>query len=162
MTKKHPCTLQETVGGNMTVEDLFANVPGLIYAKDQHGVYIAVNNFNVNQGMPSNSFLGKTDSDLPWKDRAETIRRHDKEVMEIGKPKIYIEQGQLQDGSQATAISYKAPLRDEDNNIVGVIGNTLQFTRELAEELDKLIASTGTRGSSSPALSPSSSSSKRK
>lgn len=140
MSKKNQCTLSEHVLGDLCVEDLFANIPGHVYAKDRNGVYICCNNFNVVQGLPSNAFLGKTDADLPWKDRAETIRRHDKEVMELGRPKIYIEQGKLQDGTSATAISYKAPLRDENNNVIGVIGNTIQFTPELAQELDKLAA----------------------
>jgi two-component system, OmpR family, aerobic respiration control sensor histidine kinase ArcB len=141
MSKKNLCSLADHVVGDFTVEDLFANIPGHIYAKDRNGVYIACNNFNVTQGLPSKSFLGKTDADMPWKEKAETIHKHDKEVMELGRPKIYIEQGKLQDGKQATAISYKAPLRDEDNNVIGIIGNTLQFTEELAEELDKLVQS---------------------
>lgn len=139
MSKKNSCTLSEQVAGSLTLEDLFAHIPGHIYAKDPNGVYIACNNFNVTQGMPSKSFLGKTDADLPWKERAETIRRHDKEVMEQGKPKIYFEHGKLSDGSEAAAISFKAPLRDEDNNVIGVVGNTIQFTKELASELDKLL-----------------------
>lgn len=144
MPKKNLCVLaepHEKVLGENTLADLFAEIPGHIYAKDRNGVYIACNNFNAHDGMPSKTFLGKTDSDLPWKDKADAIRRNDKEVMEIGKGKVFIEQGKLQDGRNATAISYKAPLRDEENNIIGMIGNTIELTDDLVEKIREKVTS---------------------
>lgn len=141
---KNPCSLvesQEYVISNLTLEDLFARIPGHIYAKDRNGVYVAGNNYNMQEGLPSKNFLGKTDYDLPWKDKADHIRHNDKEVMQIEKAKVYIEQGKLQDGRYATAISFKAPLRDESHNVIGIIGNTIELTEELTESLLDLLTS---------------------
>lgn len=126
------CTLKDpeaSVIGNLNLADIFSCLPGHVYVKDRNGIYVACNNSNIHQGYLASDFLGKSDEDL-WKEKASSIRKNDKEVMETGKAKCFIEHAKLKDGSIATGYSYKAPLRDENGNIIGIIGNTLQITEE--------------------------------
>jgi hypothetical protein len=117
----------------ISVTDLFANIPGHIYAKDQDGVYLASNDRDEfscpSDGTKKGSeIIGKTDKDFPWKDVAEVLQCNDKEVMLSGKTMVFIEQGKLKDGKLATVVSIKAPLRNKKGDIVGIIGNSIELT----------------------------------
>lgn len=123
----------------ISVSDLFANIPGHIYAKDQDGVYLAVNNRDefscaLDGTKKGSELVGKTDKDFPWKDVAEMLQRNDKEVMLSGNPQVFIEPYEIKDGKLATVVSIKAPLRNKRGDIVGIIGNSI----ELTEVRDKL------------------------
>jgi len=48
--------------------------------------------------------------------------------MRTGKPYIQEETGTLHNGTQMTVLSQKVPLRDENGNIIGIIGNSVNIT----------------------------------
>ncbi len=77
--------------------------------------------------------IGKTDEEL-WPHCAKALRENDLKVMETGEMIIFEETIH-----GATNRSVKMPLRDEEDNIIGVIGNSVDISdlkkiqRELIE-----------------------------
>lgn len=121
------------------ISDLFASLPGHIYAKDKNGVYLAANDRDefcsaLDGTKKGSELVGKTDKDFPWKDASEALQQNDNDVMSSGKTQVFIEQGKLKNGKLATFVSIKAPLRNQKGEIIGIIGNSI----ELTEVEDKL------------------------
>lgn len=114
--------------------------PGNLYWKDKNGVYLGGNAIMMNAvGLTSKEELvGKTDSELFGVDKADTLREHDKKVMELGKMITVEEVANLPDGTQHFYIAAKMPLRDAQNNVIGVIGNSLDITN--LKNMEKALA----------------------
>jgi two-component system aerobic respiration control sensor histidine kinase ArcB len=134
------------------LETFIANVPGSVYWKDLHGVYLGCNDYMA-ASIHLNSrydIIGKTDYDLPWKDSADLLRANDCVVMETGIPLQLEETGFLGGGALATYLTRKVPLRGMDGKITGVFGTSLDITdrkkmeealkqaKEKAEAADKI------------------------
>lgn len=113
---------------------LIANIPGHVYLKDRNGVYIYANDRpssidGLTDGdAPGNNSIGKTDFDFLRKDQAETLRNEDREIMKSDKTKIFKEIGRLSNGTLATFVSVKAPLRDRDGQVIGIIGSSINIS----------------------------------
>lgn len=89
-------------------------------------------------------FVGITYEDMArlanWTEgQAESFKRDDMEVMETGKPKINVEEPAVYDeeGKPAYYISSRVPLFDEKDEVIGVIGISVNITdkKELQKEL---------------------------
>jgi PAS domain S-box-containing protein len=112
-------------------------LPGSIYVKDLEGVYLGCNDFQAKMAGFSDprDVIGKTDYDLPWKDNAAKIRETDERIMKQKEPEEIMEIAILHDGTQLTLLSIKAPLYDQDKNVIGIVGTSLDITeRQKAEE----------------------------
>jgi two-component system aerobic respiration control sensor histidine kinase ArcB len=123
----------------LSIEELFASIPGHIYAKDKNGVYLAANDRDesscaLDGTKRGSQLVGKTDRDFPWKGIAEELRLNDQKVMETGKIHLFIEKGKMKDGKEATVISLKAPLRNKAGEIIGILGNSIDIT-EIVDQL---------------------------
>ncbi len=72
----------------MTAKDLevFNQMPFFFWVKDEEGTYLWVN--DALNAMAEEGIVGKKDAELPWKDSADTLRAHDLEVLETGKPML--------------------------------------------------------------------------
>ena len=118
---------------------IFESLPGRAYIKDKKGVYLMGNKELANDcGFVSISeLIGKTDYDLPSKDQADTLRKVDFQVMESGEPLILEEPGTHVDGSPAIYHTRKIALRDENNNVQGIFGISIDITKEKQIELMK-------------------------
>ena len=114
------------------LKNVIENLPGSIYWKDQHGVYLGVNCFSAEKMRSINlswqDIVGKTDYDLFPKAVADAYRQNDLEVMTTGDESSLEETVTLPTGENLIQLSSKRPLRDEQGNIVGVIGNTIDIT----------------------------------
>jgi two-component system, OmpR family, aerobic respiration control sensor histidine kinase ArcB len=115
------------------------NLPGSIYWKAADGTYLGHNLF-AEEIMKSinleGTMIGKTDYDLFPKEVAEEFRKHDLAVMKTKIAETMEETTRLEDGTEVIQLSVKNPLFDENGNVVGVIGNTIDITaRKQAEEL---------------------------
>jgi len=119
------------------LDNIINAIPGSVYCKDKKGVYLLCNNIVLEKGNLKNkaSIIGKTDFDV-WPQHAETLRQHDKEVVELGKTLNLEETVVLPDGKKMYFASVKMPLKDKLGNIVGVVGNSLDIT-ELKEAKEK-------------------------
>jgi two-component system cell cycle sensor histidine kinase/response regulator CckA len=110
-------------------------VPVYIFSKDKDGRYIRVNKALAEAcGIPEEQWEGKTISEL-LPNLAERCQKDDEEVIVSGQPKrTIIEPLETIRGTRWTQTD-KIPRRDEDGNVVGLIGVSVDITeRKLARE----------------------------
>ena len=116
-------------------EKIIDIAPGHLYWKNKEGVYLGCNLFMVHfyHFHSKIAVIGKTDEEL-WPHCAKALRDNDLKVMETGETIIFEE---TIHGS--TNRSVKMPLRDEEDNIIGIICNSVDISdlkkiqRELIE-----------------------------
>jgi PAS domain S-box-containing protein len=116
-------------------------VPGVVYAKDREG-RLVVGNRGVSEllGVPQSHYLGRTDRELlADRAQAEAVMANDRRIMESGVGEQLEEEIQLADGTTAIWLSTKAPWFDEDGNVIGLIGASVDITerRRLIETLEQ-------------------------
>lgn len=110
---------------------IIQELPGSIYWKNKKGTYLGHNKFSKKEMEKLNlstNIAGKTDFDLFPYEVATQYREHDLKVMSSGQPFFKEEAIHLPNGKQIVQISHKKPLRDEQGNIIGIIGNTIDIT----------------------------------
>jgi PAS domain S-box-containing protein len=101
---------------------LLENVPQKIFSKDRDLVYVSCNgNYARDLGIRPNEIAGKTDYDFYPRELAEKYRADDKRVLESGKVED-IEEEYVQNGQKVFVQTVKTPVKDENGNVVGVIG----------------------------------------
>jgi len=122
------------------INSIINNIPGAIYWKDVNGHYIGCNKFVAEAAGFSSpqDMIGKTDYDLVWKEFAEEWIELDKHVMALDKTIVKEEKAKLADGSIITELTYKTPLKNINNEIIGIIGTSLDITekKKLEEALN--------------------------
>ncbi len=116
-------------------------VPGVVYAKDREG-RLVVGNRGVAEllGVPQSQFIGRTDLELlADRSQAEAIIATDRRIMANGVAEQVEEEVQLADGSPATWLSTKAPWFDDQGNVIGLIGASIDITerRRMMQELEQ-------------------------
>jgi len=101
---------------------LLENLPQKIFFKDRSSVYISCNeNYARDLRIKSNEISGKTDYDFYPKKLAEKYRADDKRIMESGNTED-IEEEYIQNGQRVFVHTVKTPVKDENGNVVGVLG----------------------------------------
>jgi two-component system aerobic respiration control sensor histidine kinase ArcB len=122
----------ELEGENARLRNLILNIPGCVYWKNTQGVYLGCNQLFVEMvGLSSSEeVIGKTDNDFCWKDSADELRDNDIEVMKSKRTKVLEEVVTLASGEQMTYTVMKAPLKDAQGKIIGVIGTSLDITQK--------------------------------
>lgn len=113
-----------------------AAVPGVVYAKDLQGRMLVANHGTTELiGKPPEFYIGKTDLEyLADKEQARVIMATDQRIMQAGVVEQVEEEVRLADGSAATWLSVKSPLRNEAGEIIGLIGSSIDVTaRKQAE-----------------------------
>jgi PAS domain S-box-containing protein len=112
------------------------NSPDAIYVKDSRSRWLMANPAVLRVvGRTAEQALGKTDLDL-YADAAvgQAIIENDRRVLESGHTESFEEVADTPDGRR-TFLSVKAPRRDAQGNIVGIIGISHDITeRKRAEE----------------------------
>ncbi len=115
------------------LRNIIDTVPVRIFWKDRDSNYLGCNRlFAKDAGLNDQSeLIGKKDFDLPWKNEAQDYIDDDKLVMDSGKEKINYEEQQTQkDGSVLWLTTSKTPLKDTNNNIVGILGSYVDITEQ--------------------------------
>lgn len=114
------------------------NIPDHVYAKDTESRFILVNRAVMdNFGVKSESeIIGKRDSDFMSAERAQQGYDREQAIMKSGTGIINLQRSRQ--GDRWLIIS-KVPLRDQDGQIIGLIGVNRDVTemREANEALDK-------------------------
>jgi PAS domain S-box-containing protein len=111
--------------------------PAHIYWKDSNGTYLGCNEAllqYLNLQSPE-EFVGKTDFDILDPLTAKDLRLIDLSIMTKGIPRV-IKEIDNKCGDAAVFLSYKSPLRNHDNEIVGIIGNSINITAQEKAEKD--------------------------
>lgn len=108
------------------LELVLKQLPGMIFWKDNKSNYLGANqNFLKFLGLKNaNELIGKQDTELPWnKNLADYFRKYDSEILTTGMPKLEQEEYILNNDEHLIGIvTSKFPLRDEKENIIGIIG----------------------------------------
>jgi len=133
--------LQEAESKIKRFEEIIALLPGHVYWKDLKGVILGCNNQQaIDAGYKSSQeMIGHTDYEMPWREDADFLRKIDAEVVRTGNTQLVEEKSKTIDGKEAIWLSRKAPLRNEQGNIEGVMGISLDITElKQAQENEKL------------------------
>ena len=105
-------------------------VPGVVYAKDRQGRLLIGNRGTTELiGKAPEDYLGRTDAELlDDQDQAAAVRTTDERIMSSGEPEQLEEEISFPDGRKAIWLSTKAPLRDADGQVIGLVGASLDIT----------------------------------
>ena len=111
-------------------------VPGVVYAKDRQG-RLLIGNRGATEliGRPPREYLGRTDAELLENQaQAAAIMAADARIMATGQLEQLEEEVNYPDGRRAFWLSTKAPLRDAQGQVIGLIGASLDITDRKAVE----------------------------
>ncbi len=119
---------------NALLRTIVEAAPGLIYAKDRRGRFLVANKAAMDLfGEPSGTLRGRTDLELlENRAQAEAVMANDQRIMELGKADAFEE---MLGGEGRVWFSTKAPLRDENGALLGLVGLSVEITeRKRAED----------------------------
>ena len=130
---------EETLrASHQIIEGIINSIPMRVFWKDKDLVFLGCNTtFAHDAGFSdSKDIIGKDDYQMGWRDQAELYRSDDRQVIESGRSKLFVEEPQTTpEGNTIVLLTSKVPLRSSDGEIVGVIGTYMDITeRKQAEE----------------------------
>lgn len=123
---------KQTTFTEKRLESIIESIAGNHWWKDVNGVYLGCND-SLAKTLGLNSHLdviGKTDYQLPWAETADALVQNDQEVMRTGISQRREEQVASKTGETFTFMVVKIPLRDENGNIIGTVGNSIDITEQ--------------------------------
>ena len=113
-------------------------IPAFIYAKDTASRFIACNaHLARNMGTDSVKAIGKTDYDFFPRELAEKFMADEQVLIHSGKAIIDLEEPGFDQvtGMERTVRTSKVPLRDENGEVIGIIGIGFDITERKRAEL---------------------------
>ncbi|MFK4872830.1 PAS domain-containing protein [Novosphingobium sp. ZW T3_23] len=130
--------MEERDSAMRLLEAFIEAVPGVVYAKDRRGrMMVANRGASELVGRPIVEMIGKTDLEtLGNSAEAAGVMERDAAIMTGGKVVQIEEQISYPDGREAVWLSTKAPFRDEDGQVVGLIGSSVDITGRRATEAE--------------------------
>jgi PAS domain S-box-containing protein len=121
------------------IEGIINAIPVRVFWKDKNLVYLGCNAvFARDAGFADpKDIIGKDDYQMGWRDQADLYRGDDRQVIESGCSKLFIEEPQTTpEGNTITLLSSKLPLRSSKGEISGILGTYMDITeRKRAEEV---------------------------
>lgn len=114
------------------VQTVLNTIPVRVFWKNRDLEYTGCNRlFAQDAGLNSpDEIVGKTDYDLAWKQMADRYRADDRKVIDAGMLKLGYEEPQTtEDGRTLWLRTSKVPFRDQDDNIIGVLGSYEDVTQ---------------------------------
>jgi PAS domain S-box-containing protein len=117
------------------MQAIFEGTSDAIFVKDLQGKYVKINAAGAGLvGKTPEEVIGKTDRQLYTPEAAERIIAHDHHVLSSGATGIF-EETDATLGTPRTLLSTKSPYRDQQGNVIGLIGIARDITeRKRAEE----------------------------
>ncbi|MBD1827977.1 PAS domain S-box protein [Microcoleus vaginatus GB1-A2] len=110
---------------NALLNSILESTPDFIVVKDREGRYVAINSNLANfLGKPVEEIIGKDDLELMSPDSARELMAKDRHIMAAGITETYEEDISSDDESPTTFFTTKAPWRDNQGNILGIIATT--------------------------------------
>jgi len=133
------------IDNQVNFELILRTVPGYVYWKDRNSVYLGCNqNVAILLGLPKTTdIVGKIESDLPWGNIAEIVnkgRADDQRVIETASSFITEDRLGIKNeyGLEIILRTEKAPLFDEEKNIIAILGVGIDITMQKYQEQQKL------------------------
>jgi len=114
---------------------LLTNLPQKIFHKDRDSIYVACNdNYARDLKINADEIIGKKDYDFFPKELAEKYRADDRRIVESGRTEE-IEERYVQNGQEQIVHTVKTPIKDENGNVIGILGIFSDITeRKQAQE----------------------------
>ncbi|MFQ3621874.1 MAG: response regulator [Spirochaetales bacterium] len=117
---------RELVMRKMSLESLIAGIPLPVFYKDSAGRYLGVNEaFCRFLKKSKEEIIGETVYGIAPRELADIYREKDLEVLKEGEVQRYISKAVDGEGGVHTVQFHKAPIRDEEGSITGIIGLVL-------------------------------------
>lgn len=124
---------------------LVDNLPQRVFFKNTNLDYVSGNqSFATDLGIHRDDFFGKTDFDFFPRDLATKYRADDQRVMQQGQIEE-LEESYLQEGVSRWVRTVKAPVRNEDGQLAGVLGIFWDITDQREADLKRRQAETRLR-----------------
>jgi two-component system aerobic respiration control sensor histidine kinase ArcB len=113
------------------LEKIIAIMPGHVYWKNTEGIYQGCNeNFAKLLKLNNcNEVIGKSDIDLFGQLAGNQIMENDVQVIK-NKTEMILEEKVINFGEPAVYLSRKTPLLDKNNNIIGVLGISMDISEQ--------------------------------
>jgi diguanylate cyclase (GGDEF)-like protein/PAS domain S-box-containing protein len=126
------------------LQQVMNTIPHRVSWKDRDSRYLGCNNrFLWSAGLETAAdVVGKTDQEMPWRDRAASYRDDDRQIMETATPKYNYEEPEIViDGRRTWLETSKVPLRDGSGKVVGVLAISQDITERKHAQDDQRQAS---------------------
>lgn len=119
------------------LHDVVGAMPGLVYVKDRQGRMLVANQGTSDLiGKPPAAYLGRTDAEfLDNADEARAVMETDARIMASEQGEMLEEVVSFPDGRRAVWLSTKAPMRDADGTVIGLIGSSVDISERKAAQL---------------------------
>ncbi|MEG4579715.1 PAS domain S-box protein [Microcoleus sp. MON1_C5] len=115
---------------NALLNSILENTPDFILVKDREGRYVALNSNLANFfGKPIKEVIGKNDLEILPPDIGREVMAKDRQIMAAGIIDTYEEDIFSHSETTRTFFTTKAPWRDNQGNILGIIG----ITRDISD-----------------------------
>jgi two-component system sensor histidine kinase/response regulator len=127
----HKQTGEELYHSRQMLQLVLDTIPQRVFWKDRNFSYLGCNKpFAKDAGLDEPSeIVGRDDFELGWKEVAKLYRDDDTAVMTTGTPKLNFEEPQTTaTGEQLWLRTSKVPLRDRDDNVIGILGTYEDIT----------------------------------
>ncbi len=115
------------------------NIPVRIFWKDTRGIYLGCNRLfaeDIDQNRETDC-IGKSDHEMPWVEQAQSYIDDDQTVMQSGHPKLNYEEEQTKAcGRKMWLSTSKVPLKDENGEVIGILGAYHDITEHKQHQLD--------------------------
>ena len=141
----------ETNRQQAMLRSLIDALPDLVSYKDVHGKYLGCNAaFARMMGKSMDEVIGRSDSELLEPRRAAIIRARDEELLRTLEPMFFEEWRTFADGTQCWLDVMKAPFRDVDGRLIGLLAigrdttqrkkaqDDIRDAKELAEDATRM------------------------
>ncbi|MGK2858633.1 MAG: response regulator [Thermoanaerobaculia bacterium] len=126
------------------LEGIIDSIPARVFWKDRELVYLGCNTQFANDAGEAcpGDVIGKSDHELAWRELADGYRADDLEVIESGCPRVLYEEPLITAaGDRLTLLTNKAPLRDNEGRVIGILGTYTDITaRKEAEKSRAMLA----------------------
>ena len=111
-------------------------LPGSVYWKDREGRYLGCNDYMTQMAgfNSSQEVIGKTDYEMPWREQADALVAIDQTVMRTGIEQNVKEIARRADGALATYLTTKMPLRNDQGDIIGILGMSMEIAKEIEQK----------------------------
>jgi len=116
---------ERLAGANRLLQTIVNTAPMRIFWKDRESRYLGCNLAFARDAGRSHpeELIGKDDYQFPWKEQAEKFRGDDEQVIDTGVAKLaYEEQLASPDGELLWIRTSKVPLRNDQQEIIGMLG----------------------------------------
>ena len=114
------------------LKDVLDTLPCAIYWKDIKGTYLGCNKkqaLHWGESSPD-AIVGKTDSNLHFRYRLESIRETDRKVMQDKKTIVKEDVVRMPGENDQFYLTHKMPLINAEGKICGIVGMTQEVTKD--------------------------------